>query len=296
MRGLPILATFVLFATISVGTASAADVPLPNCLVALIEEVQVPAQEAGVLTDLLVVEGQQVAKGEMLAQVDDTHTRMQLEVAKLKLQVSQEEAENDTNVQYAIAASKVAKSEYQRAIDANKDIAGSVPHAEIDRLLLTYRRTLWEIEQASVNKRIAALESAVSQAEVRAADENIKRRQITSPLDGVIVDTYRHAGEWVKPGDPVMHIMRVNELKIDGFVKLSQYMPGDVYGKPVTVRVELANRRVETFKGKVVFVNPMVRAGNEYQVRAQVENRRDAKSNLWLLGPGMAASMTIHVK
>jgi len=221
---------------------------------------------------------------------------MQHEVANLRLQVAEEEANNDTNVQYAAAASKVAYSEHQRALRANKRVPNSVPPAEVERLLLTYRRTLWEIEQATVNKRIAALEAAVSQAEVKAAAENLNRRRITSPLDGVVIDTHRHAGEWVKPGDPVMQIVRLNQLKIDGFLSLDEYMPSDIQGRPVTVRVSFPGKRVETFSGKIVYVSPEVRAGNEYQIRAKVDNRVDKQSGGWLLKPGMAARMTIDVK
>ena len=296
MRKLMIVFAAMLAAYLAGGRLSAAPVTLSRCLVTLIEEVQVPAEEAGVLTELLVVEGQQVTTGQLLAKIDDMHTRMQLDVANLRLQVAEKEANNETNVQYATAASMVAYSEHQRALRANKQVANSVPPAEVERLLLTYRRTRWEIEQATVNKEIAALEAAVSQAEVKAATENLNRRRITSPLDGMVIDTYRHTGEWVKPGDPVMHIVRLNQLKIDGFLKLYEYMPSDIQGRPVTVKVKLAGERIETFSGKIVFVRPVVRAGNEYQVRAKVDNRLDEKSGRWLLGPGMAASMTIDVK
>ncbi|MEE9603647.1 MAG: HlyD family efflux transporter periplasmic adaptor subunit [Thermoguttaceae bacterium] len=295
MRKSMIFFAVALAACLVEGRLSAAPVTLPDCLVTLIEEVQVPAEEAGVLTELLVVEGQQVTAGQLLAKIDDAHTRMQHDVAKFRLQVAEEEANNDTNVQYAAAASKVAYSEHQRALRANKQVPNSVPPAEVERLLLTYRRTLWEIEQATVNKRIAALEAAVSQAEVKAAAENLNRRRITSPLDGMVIDTYRHAGEWVKPGDPVMHIVRLNQLNIDGFLNLDEYMPSDIQGRPVTVRVKLAGD-VETFSGKIVYVSPEVRAGNEYQIRAKVDNRVDKQSGRWLVGPGMDASMTIDVK
>ncbi len=46
--------------------------------------------------------------------------------------------------------------------------------------------------------------------------------------------------------------------------------------------------------GKVVFVSPLVQAGDRYRVRAEVENRQ--QNEHWLLRPGMSASMTIHVQ
>src|SRR4051812_45420907 len=44
---------------------------ISDCQVSLIEEVQIPAQEAGVLKSINVREGMQVAQDSLLAQIDD---------------------------------------------------------------------------------------------------------------------------------------------------------------------------------------------------------------------------------
>ena len=59
--------------------------------------------------------------------------------------------------------------------------------------------------------RIAVHEAEVGQAEVEAAEENINRHQIRSPLNGMVVKVHRHAGEWVQPGDPVLHVIRIDQ-------------------------------------------------------------------------------------
>ncbi len=271
--------------------ATAASITLPHCLVSLIEEVQVPAQEAGVLETVAVKEGQQVKAGELLAKIDDTRAQMQLKVAGFKLEVAKEEATNSIHVRYANAAAKVSESEYLQGVEANRKVSGTVPQAELRRLLLTHRRTILEIEQAEMSLRIAGLEAQVSRAEVDAAQENLQRRRITSPLDAVVVELYRHAGEWVQPGDPVMHLAQVNRLRIEGFLNADKVDPGEVAGRPVTVRVQLAHERTEQFTGKIVFVSPLVQAGGEYQIWAEVENRQH--NGQWVLRPGLSAEMTI---
>ena len=64
--------------------------------------------------------------------------------------------------------------------------------------------------------------------------------------------------------------------------------------QPVTVEIERARGQTVRLSGKVVFISPLVQAGDRYRVRAEVENRQ--QNNHWLLGPGMSASMTIHVQ
>jgi hypothetical protein len=43
-----------------------------------------------------------------------------------------------------------------------------------------------------------------------------------------------------------------------------------------------------------VFVNPLIRTGGSFQVRAEVENRKE--NGFWVLSPGMPATMTIQLK
>jgi len=273
-------------------TVPAAQVTLPHCLVSLIEEVQVPAEEAGVLSGLAVKEGQQVKTEELLAKIDDVQAKMQVRVAGLKLAVAGEKAANDVSIRYSTAAAAVAAAEYQLNVEANQKVPGTVPKTEIRKLLLTWQRAALEIEQAEMTMRIDGLQAKVSEAEVEASQEILDRHSIKSPLDGVVVELYHHAGEWVKPGDPVMHVVRVDRLRVEGFLNASEVAPGEVDGQPVGVRVELARGRVEQFAGRIVFVSPLVQAGGEYQVWAEVENRQEGEH--WLLRPGLNAQMTIQ--
>ena len=75
------------------------------------EEAQIPAQEPGVLKKLPVREGQSVAVGDLLAQIDDEQPRVAADVAQAKLDVASKQATDDINVRYARAAADVAKVE-----------------------------------------------------------------------------------------------------------------------------------------------------------------------------------------
>jgi multidrug efflux pump subunit AcrA (membrane-fusion protein) len=101
-------------------------------------------------------------------------------------------------------------------------------------------------------------------------------------------------GEWVQAGEPVLHVVQVNRLRVQGNLKISDYAPKEVMDRPVTVKVVFARGRTETFNGKIVFVDPVVEAEGDYVVRALVNNREE--NGQWLLRPGMDAEMTIQLK
>jgi len=279
---------------VSQRVAAAESVTLSNCLLALDEEAQVPAQEAGMLTKILVREGQQVATGELLAQSDDAIPKMQHAVAQFKLKVAEREAQDDVNIRYASAAADVAKADYLQAEEANKKVPGTVPQAEVRQRLLKWREMELSIEKAQKDMAVAALQAKVADAEVQAAAVNLARRRLTAPLDAVVVELTKHEGEWAQAGDPVMRVVRIDRLRVEGFLNGKDYRLAELQNRPVSVAVKLARGQTETFPGKIVYVKPMVEAGGEFLVRAEVQNRK--QNGAWVLSPGLNAEMTIELK
>jgi macrolide-specific efflux system membrane fusion protein len=274
--------------------ADAGSVTVSHCLVSLIDEAQVPSREPGVLRELMVKEGDQVAKDQMLAQIDDRKEQHELEAAQYKWESAKQEATNDVNVRYAKAGADVYRQEVLQNYDANQKVAGTVSQTEVRRAELKHKEFLLQSEASEFKMQQSAIDAKVREAETRIAAEAIERRKIRSPLDGVVVERRRRAGEWVQPGDPVLHVMRLDRLRVEGFVPAADYSAGDIDGRPVTITVVLAHGRREQFQGKVVFVNPEVDANGEFRVWAEVFNRQENEH--WLLSKGMIAEMTIHLK
>ena len=87
------------------------DPKLPQCIVSLIDDVEVPAQEAGQLTQVEAREGLPVDEGKLLASIDDKLAQNQKRIAEFEQKAAAEEATNDIRVQYAQANAAVAKQE-----------------------------------------------------------------------------------------------------------------------------------------------------------------------------------------
>ena len=160
------------------------------------------------LMKIPVREGQQVAAGDLLAQIDDLIPQQQYNVANYKLKVAEKQATDDVDVRYAWAAYLVAKKKLEKYLEANTKTPGTIPETEVDLQRLERDKFLLSYEKAQKDLAVAGLQKQVSEAELQAADVNVKRRKMTAPLDAVVVELSRHEGEWVQAGDPVMRLVR----------------------------------------------------------------------------------------
>jgi len=267
---------------------------LENCRVELIQEVQVPGIEAGVLMSLEATEGMDVRAGMLLGHVDDREPDMQRKISQLKHDAAKAAAESDIDIRFARAAADAADLEYEMDKKAIDRIKGAISGVDIIKVKLAAIKAKAGVEKSIVDHRQLEYEADTKGAEVKAADLSIERRQIRAPFDGVVTNVYRHPGEWVAPGDPIIKVIQVDRLRIEGSLSASEYDPPEIDGRPVTVEAKLAHGRTVKFTGKVVFVSPLVSLAGDYVVFAEVNNRQE--NGLWVLSPGLSATMTIHLK
>ncbi len=118
--------------------------------------------------------------------------------------------------------------------------------------------------------------------------------KILAPLDGIVVERFHQEGEWVKPGEPVFRVVRMNRLRIATTLDASTVLPSQVDGKPVTFTVMLPDGKPRSFQGKIVFVSPLVDVGMKFQVWAEVDNVLDPGGKHWLLRPGLSGELAIQ--
>ena len=274
--------------------SAAAEPVLSRCLISLVEEARVPAREAGVLVELSIKEGDTLARGDTIARIDDSQPQFERRKAQAEHDQARAKSESDVDVRYSIAAEQVAEAELEKAVASNRKVPGSVTEVELARLQLNQKKSELQIEQAQLERRLSALDAHSKEVEVEAADNRIERRRIASPIDGMVVQVYPHLGEWMQPGDPLARVVRTDKLRVEGYVDSARFEPEQVHDRPVTVTVGFAGEREEAFKGRIVFVSPLVEPGGDYRVWAEVENRQPPGSSQWLLRAGQQATMTIH--
>ena len=188
------------------------DLVINDLVILAIDQVSVPALETGVLSTVMVEEGDTVARGKLLAQLDDEQARIAEAIALNELKISSDRAKNhlavelaEKNIQHLeqlatqhgltreiarrkaenqvriLAAQKaeaVAKNELSRASEARRAYIDSVSRSEIDGLRLAYERANLETEQAKFDREIDEL-TAASEDEVSSIHQlNIQRGRV----------------------------------------------------------------------------------------------------------------------
>jgi multidrug efflux pump subunit AcrA (membrane-fusion protein) len=271
-------------------------------------EALVPAQEAGVLLDYArgLKEGDEVKSGFVMARIDDAMAQKQLANATAEFNAANQKAQSNTDVEVAEAAAKTAEYEYARmkaanegstgkdGIAATKGVKGAVTDVDLMHSWYQWKHAVLAIDQYKNEKKVNGYTAEAKKAEMETGQESVNRREVRAPFDGVVQRMTPHKGEWLKPGDTVIRLMRMDHLKVEGFLRVADYDPSDVLNRNVIVKVTLAHGREEEFTGKIVYVDQEVQSEREYMVRAEVENRRDKQTGAWLLRPGLPAKMAIQ--
>lgn len=275
------------------GPTRAADLVVTGCVVEPDDDVKLSAAEAGALVELGVEEGAQVEANQELAKVDDRQPQVQKRAAEYALKAAIKQAKDDVQIRYSQAAADVAKAEYEKALESNRISSKSVPEVEVDRAKLEWKKDVLSIEKAQHDQELAKYDAWSKKAEVEAADLAIDRRTLRAPFNGEVVTLYRENGEWVNPGDPILRLMRLDTMRVEGFADQSKYDPHEIQGCEVTIEVTLARGRKEQFPGRIKYVSSLVMANGTYLVRAEVANRQEF--GRWMLRDGLTATMTIHL-
>jgi len=279
---------------------------LPGCLISAIDQVEAPAMQAGVLTEVAVRRGQEVQEQQVIGQIDDRDARQKLATAKLEHESAQRKAENQLRVKAAELSAAVATKEHERMVATNRSQAGAVPEAELQRLKLAEEHAVLQIELARRELHLATLDQGKWKSQMSIAQNDVDDRRMLAPRGGVVAEVLKRKGEWVQQAEPVFRIVRMDRLRVEGFVNLGNFNPEELKGARVEVSVELArgqtaaysNNLGETRQAKLLqvdFVSHEVEANGSYRISAEVDNRRTARGDLWVLQPGMNAKLSIWV-
>lgn len=239
-----------------------------------------------------LLRGLQVKKGDVLGKQKDVELIQEKIVAEQQLLVAQKEAAKTLEVEVAEAAARLAQASYKRSDTLNRKMPGSVTPEEVDEKYYDWVRAVKSIDKAKYDLEVSQEKVKVSQAQVNAAEVQVEDRKFVSPIDGFVDDVMKNEGEWLREGEEVLRIMRLDKVQVNGNVDAERYAPEMIDGKNVTVLVKRPGTEPQSLDGKIVYVRQVVESGR-YYFYADVPNRKTA-DGYWLLNPGSLVTITIH--
>lgn len=197
---------FVLAATIALAAPVRAETAL-SCIVKPRQTVELGAQVAGVLDEVLVGRGDRVERGQVVA-------RLSRDVEQVNVALNE------------ARAASIAEIERRKLELANK------------RNVLARKRKLSQrdfaskadLETAEVEARVAQqlLQEArdsreVARIELERAKAMVELRILRSPVDGIVTERQLAPGEFVSEQKPVMTLTDVNPLHVEVYLPLESY-------------------------------------------------------------------------
>ena len=286
-------------------SAGKRELVIERCLVTIKDDNKVPASEPGMLMKVPVKEGQSVEKDDLVAEIDTRSTEARRRIAQAEHEAAVAQASNDAEVDVANKAIEVSKADLDMTIEIRRRSPAAVPDAEYRKVLFTYEKSQAQLKQATNEKEIARLTANAKQAQFDAASIEIDLRQARAPFNGMVVEVMKKEGDWVTVGEPIMHIVGLDKVRVKGFVPVSgEYGAShdEVIGKPVTITVEGAGGKKHAVKGVIGFASPVIEGvgtSRQFRIWAEVDNERTiepvTKQESWKIQPGSVAQMTIDL-
>ena len=280
-------------------TAAAQEAAVPkhahvveNCVVQYISKVDVPARAEGTLTVLKVDEGLTVEKDQVLAVIDDTAAQINVALKEAEEKEAILNATNEVNLNDAKNSEELARAEAEAYEELRRERA--IPYWELEKKKLEAERALLRIDLAQMQKSIAEVQAFAKRQELALAQYELKRRQVVAPWGGFIESRRAQLGEWVQPGTPILTLIQMDKLRVEGDID-ALASRSVVKGTKVEVRIfdkdESSSSDQKPIEGTLGYVSMEVDLNGRHRVWVEIDNVKD--DGVWRYKPGMTADIRI---
>ena len=266
-------------------------ITVPYCSIEFVDDIKLPALEAGAINAINVQEGQFITAGTIVGQINDALPHYELDRAKLRYQNAFRAAKDTSSVSAAQKEYELARKVYEK--NKRLNASGSRSQSEVNESRFRRDIAMFKLEKANNDRQMAFGEAKVELAGMDSVKQRIARHTLRSDYNAYVVDIYKKPQEYVNIGDEVMRLARMDQMWVQASLNATSLNAADAENRPVTVTLKTANGQEETFEGKIDQVSLEYVSAEEYQVKIKVQNRR--VGNSWLLRPFSQVSMVIHM-
>jgi len=219
-------------------------------------ETVIASEQSGLVSDMLVEEGDRVSKGQPLCEQDTKEIKLRIEASRAELgeaEVLKEQAENDYDRQRRLfAINSISEKAYEDA----------------------------KFKAEASRKRVSSLRASLSVLE-----EQLNNKRTRAPVSGYVVQRHCLVGQWLGEGEPVATIVVLDPVLFKVPVP-ERYIATVKKGE--TAQVTFDALPGKTFQGRIYAVIPRGDdASRTFPVHIEIGNPEG------LIKPGMLGRATI---
>lgn len=254
-------------------------------------DAELPFGTGGTISAIQVSKGMKIAQGQLLATLDSRYYQKEVEAAasqveeaaarKTKaLKGATAEAIEQQRLQVQSAQSRLEKAKQDLAAGEKLFAGGAISQTEINDL----RRALTQAEISARDAQLSLTELqrgaqpediAMANASIKAAAGQVERAKkslddakIHAPFAGTVVDVYKQTGEQASPGEKIVHLVDLTEVKVTLDVTndlISQFQE--------KAKVQAVSDDGKKSEGTITFVSPVVsKETGKYRVEVTIPN------------------------
>ena len=218
-----------------------------DCMIEPAQVVEVRSPVVGLLQQVPVHRGQAIHKGDVLVVIESSVEKSQADTASFRAQaqgaVMQARSKTDAAREKSRRMDELLAEEFVSA-QARDDAAAELGQAEA------------ELKTAEENMELARLQH-------QEAVDQLNRRVIRSPFDGVVMDQFLYPGALVDAGDgkkPIIKIAQTSPLVVQAILPFKAFpnvhlgdavsiVPEAPFGRTLTSRVKTVDRVIDSAAG-----------------------------------------------
>lgn len=201
------LTSITLLLALGPGAALAQDQERFDCLIDPGQVLEIGSAVDGVIDQVFVSRGDTVKKGDPIAKLESKAEEAQLTYAKER---AQDEGPID------IARSKVAL--LQKAADRATEMGKRNVMADAQ-----VQEAQTNAEVAQLELRSAQMDQHLAKLDLQRVEAQLARREIRSPIDGLVITRMMGPGEYVYSQSPIAQLAQIDPLHVEVFLPTSMY-------------------------------------------------------------------------
>ena len=246
--------TLLLVLAAAIPVAASAQSDVFECLIEPHVVADVGAQVEGIIDDLPVDRGDFVKKGQVLAELEASVERANVDLARARATMT-------ADVEAAGVRERFGLRKFERMQEMKRE-GQYVSDFEVDEA--DTERALAELAREQADE-----EQALARLELARAERILALRTVRSPVDGVVVERYLGPFERVEQ-EPILRVAQIDPLNIEVI------MPASMLGQVTPGMVGLVRPEVggtENFEARVTVVDNVVNAASGmFGVRLELAN------------------------
>ena len=225
-----------------------------DCVITPYLTVDVSSAAPGVIDKVYVERGDQVEQNQVVAMLDSEVEKAAVDIAEARSTMVSEVMLGKVNMDYDKRKQQRLSSLHGQNAISTQDKDEAERNAKAAKLKLQHARDLHRLRQL----------------ELRKAEEELRQRNVRSPIEGVVVQRFKYSAEYVED-QPIMRVAQLDPLHIEAIVpmemfgKIQKGMSADVFPEivsdearqaTVTVVDKMGDAASGTFGVRLTMPNP----------------------------------------